>query len=75
MTLLKYWNPAYQIGIADWKQVYQFPKKELMIREIHQGQLCYRLRGSARRISYRQLKRGLQKKQIIIHEELKLLPF
>lgn len=75
MTILKYWNPNYQIALADWKQVYQFPEKELMIKEIHQGQLYYRLRGSARRISYRQLRKGLQKKQIIIYEELNLLPF
>ena len=75
MIVLKYWNPALQIGLADWKQVYQFPKKELMIKEIHQGQLHYRLPGSSRRISYKQLKKGLQKKQIIIQEELNLLPF
>ena len=75
MIVLKYWNPALQIGLADWKRVYQFPKKELMIKEIHQGQLHYRLPGSSRRISYKQLKKGLQKKQIIIQEELSLLPF
>jgi hypothetical protein len=59
MMVLKYLNPTYQIGLADWKQVYQFPQKELMIKEIHQGQLYYRLRGSACRISYKQLKKGL----------------
>jgi hypothetical protein len=75
MMVLKYWNPNHQIGLADWKQVYQFPQKELMIKEIHQGQLYYRLRGSAGRISYRQLKKGLQKKKITIEEELNLLPF
>ena len=64
-----------QVGLADWKQVYLFPQKELMIKEIHQGQLHYRLPGSSRRISYKQLKKGLQKKQIIIQEELYLLPF
>ena len=73
--MLKYWNLVYQIGLADWKQVYQFPQMELMIKEIHQRCLCYKLRGPARHISYQQLKKGLQKKQIIIHEQLNLLTF
>jgi hypothetical protein len=75
MIILKYWNPAYQIGLADWKQVYQFPQKELMIKEVHQGNLYYRCRASNRRITYKQLKKRLQKKQIVIEEELYLLPF
>ena len=75
MILLKYWNPRYQIGLADWRQVYQFPQQKLMIKEMHQGRLYYRLRGSSRRISFNQLKKGLQKKQIIIREEFYLLPF
>lgn len=75
MIILKYWNETLQIGIADWKTVYQFPQKELMIKEIHQGNLYYRCSGSNHRISYRQLKKGLQKREIIIHEELYLLPF
>lgn len=75
MIVLKYWNAIYKIGLADWKQVYSFPEKELMIKEVHQGRLYYRRKGSFRRISYNQLKRGLQKKQIIIQEELNLLPF
>ncbi len=75
MIILKYWNPNYQIGLADWRVVYQFPQAELMIKEMHQGRLYYRLSGSTRRISYNQLKRGLKKKQIIIEEEPNLLPF
>ena len=75
MITLKYWNPDYKIGLADWKTVYHFSEKELMIKEVHQGRLYYRLKGSSHRISYLQLKKGLQKKQIIIQEELNLLPF
>lgn len=75
MIILKYWNESLQIGMADWKTVYQFPQQELMIKEIHQGNLHYRRPGSNHRISYRQLKMGLQKKEIIIYEELNLLPF
>lgn len=73
MIILKYWSPHYQIAFSNWKEVYQFPQQEIMIKEIHQDCLCYRIRGSARRISYRQLKKGLQKKQHLIRE--RLLPF
>jgi len=75
MIILKYRNPGYQIGLANWRQVYQFPQEELLIKEIHQGNLYYRVRGSSRRISYNQLKKGLQKKLVIISEESRLLPF
>ena len=37
MITLKYWNPDYKIGLTDWKTVYYFPQKELMIKEMHQG--------------------------------------
>lgn len=57
MIILKYWNAELQIGLADWKQVYKFPEKELMKKEIHQGCLCYRQSGSSKRISYKQVKR------------------
>lgn len=73
MIVLKYWNPLYQIALADWQTVYQFPQKKMMVKEVYRGSLYYRLKGSSRRISYRQLKKGLLKKQIFIKEEL--LPF
>ena len=55
-----------QIGIADWKNVYQFPQQQLLQKEIHQGKLGYRLKGSSRRISYDQIKKGLVKREIIL---------
>ena len=72
MIILKYWNEELLIGVADWKNVYQFPQQLLLQKEIHQGKLCYRSRGSSKRISYRQLKKGLIKKKMIIKE---VLPF
>lgn len=68
MIILKYWNAQLQIGLADWKTVYRFPQKEKMQIEIHQGKLCYRSRGSSRRISYQQIKKGLMRKQVFIKE-------
>lgn len=66
MIILKYWNETLKIGLADWKNVYQFPQEEMLHAEIHQGKLHYRLKGSAKRISYDQVKRGLIKKRIIL---------
>ena len=66
MITLKYWNHRLGIGLADWRNVYQFPQEQLMNIEIPQGKLCYRLKGSSKRISYDQLKYGLVKKEIII---------
>lgn len=75
MIIAKYWNPLLNIAMADRQLVYQFPKKIQMLREVYRGELYYRVPGSSKRISYKQLKRGLIKKQIIIPEELYLLPF
>ncbi len=70
MITLKYWNVQLQIGLIDWKNVYQLPQQQLMQVGIHQGILCYRLKGSTKRISYQQLKKGLIKKQVIIKNDL-----
>jgi hypothetical protein len=67
MIELKYWNQTLQIGMADWKTVYKFPQKELMVHELHQGNLYYRRKGSDKRISYKQLKKRL-KKTAFYHE-------
>lgn len=72
MVVLKYWNAKLQIGLSDWKNVYQFPQEEKLTAEIHQGKLCYRQKGSSKRIGYNTIKRNLIKKQIIIKE---ILPF
>ena len=73
MIILKYYNAKLQIGLADWKTVYQFRQAEKLMTEIHQGNLYYRSRGSAGRISYRQIRQGLEKKEIRLQEEP--LPF
>jgi uncharacterized lipoprotein YajG len=73
MIILKYWNPQLQIALANWRTVHQFPGQQLMIAEVHQGKLHYRLKGSSKRVSYARIKKGLQKKEIRIKEEL--MPF
>ncbi|MGI8581911.1 MAG: hypothetical protein ACR2KX_06940 [Chitinophagaceae bacterium] len=33
MIILKYWNAQLQIGIADWKNVYQFPQQQIILKK------------------------------------------
>jgi hypothetical protein len=39
MTILKYWNPKYEIALADWQTVYQFLKKKKCKLKFT-GELC-----------------------------------
>jgi hypothetical protein len=47
MPMLKYRNENFKFGMADLKNVYQFPqKKEKMYPEIRPGKMYYRLKWS-----------------------------
>jgi hypothetical protein len=70
MIILKYLNEQLQIGMLDWRTVYQFPQQQKMLVELHQNKLCYRNKGQSKRINYQQLKDGLIKKEIIIQDHL-----
>ncbi len=59
--------------MADWKTVYKFPQAQKLMIEIHQSNLYYRSRGSAGRISYKQIKKGLLPKEIRLQQQP--LPF
>lgn len=75
---IKYFNPGLQIGLEDVRSAWLFEKDKASVQlktVIHQGHLHYRLPISGKRISYRTLKKGLIKKQIIINQSLQLLPF
>lgn len=75
-AIIKYFHPAFQIGLEDPRNAWLFSEGKTPIKLnaiIYQGQLYYRLPVSGKRISYKILKRGLIRKQIIIKEEL--LPF
>lgn len=70
MIILKYWNLQLNIGLEDFKNAWQFPQKIKMCTEVHQGRLYFRLRGTSKRISFEQVKKGLIKKQVTITEWL-----
>ena len=75
---IKYFNPKLCIGLEDIRNAWFFENPKTPVRVntvIHQGQLHYRLLVSGKRISYRRLKKGLVKKQIIIYLPFHLLPF
>jgi hypothetical protein len=76
LITIKYFHPHLNIGLEDVRNAWLFLGNEPPVKIktiIHQGLLSYRLPGSGKRISYRSLKNGLVKKQIII--QLPVLPF
>ena len=66
-----YINPRHNIGLINWRQVYLLhPQIQTLIPEVNKGRLMYRVKGSTKRISYAQIKKGLQKKDYWIKEEV-----
>ena len=72
---IKLFNPKLKIGLVNWRNAWLFSSEypEKLFTEVHKGKLVFRQRGSSVRISSRQIKKGLIKKEIIIKEEP--LPF
>jgi hypothetical protein len=76
--VIKYFHPVLHIGLEDVRNAWLFSGEKIPVQlktVIHQAHLHYRLPVSGKRISYLSLKKGLIKKQIIIHLPLQLLPF
>lgn len=70
---IKYFNEALQIAMVNWREVYLLkPKITKLNVEVDEGRLVYRAPGSAKRISYKTVKKGLKKKAFSIFEELPL---
>jgi hypothetical protein len=75
---IKYYHPGLSIGLEDVRNAWYLPKNLPPVKLntiVYQGLLTYRFPSSGKRISYTQLKKGLQKKQIIIQQPIYLLPF
>ena len=69
---IKFISPQLKIGVADWRKVYLLSPLTILNVEIHKGMLVYRAKGSSKRFTYQQVKKGLIRKRMIIRE---LLPF
>jgi hypothetical protein len=76
---LQYYNEQLKVGLADWKTVFLFEANGQepiqLLPEFHRGQLVYRGCGKSKRISYRQIKKGLIKKVTNIFIPDFILPF
>jgi hypothetical protein len=74
---IRYFNPVLKIGLQDVRNAWYLADKTpvQLTTIIYQGALYFRFPGSGRRVSYKQLKKGLIKKQIELLFPLQLLPF
>jgi hypothetical protein len=73
---INYVHPGLGIGLQNIRNAWLLENKPVKLTTtLHRGSLIYRIPGSAKRISYRTLKKGLIKKQLIIRQPLQLLPF
>lgn len=74
--VLRYVHPVLNLGMQDIKTVWLLGNEPVqLITTLHQGNLVYRIPGSRKRISYRMLKKGLIKKELIVRLPFQLLPF
>lgn len=68
---LNYFNPRLNIGMVDIKHVYLLtPEPTLLQLEVYRGKLVYRAKGSSKRISYDQIKKGLVKRDFYVLEQV-----
>ena len=64
---LKFVNEKLHIVLSDWRWVYIYYPKVIQLKpEVDRGRLVYRYKGSERRFSYTQIKKGLVRKNFII---------
>ena len=61
---INYYNSSLNIGLNDWKKVYDFNTQSWLSSKYHLGRLVY----GNQRLSYTKVKTGLVKKKIIIKE-------
>jgi hypothetical protein len=73
---IKYLHPGLNLGMQDIRNVWVLTTvPEKLSTGIHQGNLIFRFPLSGKRISYKTLRKGLLKKQIVIRKTHQLLPF
>ncbi len=73
---LVYLNPQLNIAFNNWQLMYlSVPPYHRLFPEVHRGNLVYRLPGSSKRISYAQIKKGVQKKSTVVEIKTEMPPF
>ena len=74
--VVEYYNPLLNIAFRNVKEVWLLSVPPVCLPPaIHRGELIYRVPQTGKRISYRQLKKGLIKRRLEIAIPLQLLPF
>jgi hypothetical protein len=74
--IIRHYNPELKIGLQDVRNAWLLAEQPIKLNcTLHQGNLTYRISVSNKRISYRTLKKGLRRKEIIIKQRVYLLPF
>jgi hypothetical protein len=70
-VVLKYWNERLHIALGDWRTIYLLEKGLVsLIPEVYKGTLVYRAKGSSRRYSYKEIKKGIVKRKLVINIHL-----
>lgn len=73
---LKYYHPGLNIGMENLKSVWLPEEEPVQLSvTVYRGNLVYRFPKTRKRISYRMLKKGLLKKELIIQQPIDFLPF
>ena len=73
---LKYYHPTLNIGMQDIRNVWLLESTPVKLQTVlHRGALAYRFPQSGKRISYRQLKKGLLRQDKSVAIPLLVLPF
>ena len=70
---LQYYHPQFKIAFSHWRNLYLLKDNndfELLSVEVYHGQLVYRVKGSHHRITWKQIKKGLLKRETLLY-----LPF
>lgn len=70
---LQYYHSQFKIAFSHWRNLYLLKDNndfELLSVEVYHGQLVYRVKGSHHRITWKQIKKGLLKKETLLY-----LPF
>jgi hypothetical protein len=68
---LRYVNARLHIGLVSWREAYLLQPTVILLKvEVDQGRLVYRAKGSPRRYTYHQVKKGLQSTSRCIVQEV-----
>ena len=69
----RYYNPVLKLAFNSWNEVYLLAEQPVLLKTgIHRSCLVYRMPQTGKRISYKKIRQGLLKQDIVL--EFELLP-